>query len=173
MVHNGIEYRDMQLIAESYDITADTFGIKDDKYEGYLVDKVLDKTRMKGTGKWTIQQAAEYLSVAVQLQHLWIPGFSVDSKKNEFRLPDDILGNQRIDKAKLIEDVRFAQGMNLIRAMSIEMRWELKLGELARIPEGACIICVIILDLINKACDRNPELTNRSIDPEFAKEILD
>lgn len=94
MIHNGIEYGDMQLIAEAYDvlksvgklsneelqsafsewnkgellsflieITADIFGIKDDKGEGHLVDKVLDKTGMKGTGKWTVQQAAE-LSIA-------------------------------------------------------------------------------------------------------------
>jgi 6-phosphogluconate dehydrogenase len=94
MVHNGIEYGDMQLISEAYDvlksvgkltnselqqvfsewnkgellsflieITADIFGIKDEKGDGYLVDKVLDKTGMKGTGKWTVQQAAE-LSVA-------------------------------------------------------------------------------------------------------------
>ncbi|CAL9076465.1 unnamed protein product [Musa textilis] len=113
MVHNGIEYRDMQLIADSYDITADTFGIKDDKYEGYLVDKVLDKTRMKGTGKWTIQQAAEYLSVAVQLQHLWFLSGLKEERIQAARVFQsggfgDILGNQRIDKAKLIEDVRRA-----------------------------------------------------------------
>lgn len=94
MVHNGIEYGDMQLIAEAYDvlksvggltnkelhetfkewnkgelesflveITADIFSVEDDKGEGELVDKVLDKTGMKGTGKWTVQQAAE-LSIA-------------------------------------------------------------------------------------------------------------
>ncbi|KAJ6429714.1 hypothetical protein OIU84_021170 [Salix udensis] len=64
MVHNGIEYGDMQLIAEACDVLKSIyFGIKDDKGEGYLVDKVLDKTGMKGTGKWTVQQAAE-LSVA-------------------------------------------------------------------------------------------------------------
>lgn len=94
MIHNGIEYGDMQLISEAYDvlktvggltnqelqetfeewnkgeldsflieITADIFSVKDDKGEGELVDKILDKTGMKGTGKWTVQQAAE-LSVA-------------------------------------------------------------------------------------------------------------
>jgi len=94
MVHNGIEYGDMQLISEAYDvlknvgglsneelagifdewnkgelesflieITADIFKVKDDLGEGELVDKILDKTGMKGTGKWTVQQAAE-LSVA-------------------------------------------------------------------------------------------------------------
>lgn len=94
MVHNGIEYGDMQLISEAYDvlknvgglsneelgrifdewnsselesflveITADIFKVKDELADGELVDKILDKTGMKGTGKWTVQQAAE-LSVA-------------------------------------------------------------------------------------------------------------
>ncbi|MBA0786880.1 hypothetical protein Gotri_025172 [Gossypium trilobum] len=52
-----------ELLSFLIEITADIFGIKDDKGEGYLVDKVLDKTGMKSTGKWTVQQAAE-LSVA-------------------------------------------------------------------------------------------------------------
>ena len=37
--------------------------MKDEDGEGFLVDKILDKTGMKGTGKWTVQQAAE-LSIA-------------------------------------------------------------------------------------------------------------
>ena len=90
MVYNGIEYGDMQLISEAYDvlknigglsnseladifaewnrgelesflveITADIFRVKDEFGEGELVDKVLDKTGMKGTRKWTVQQVAE------------------------------------------------------------------------------------------------------------------
>jgi 6-phosphogluconate dehydrogenase (decarboxylating) len=78
MVHNGIEYGDMQLIAEAYDllktvgglsneelaavfdewnkselesflveITASIFKKKDEFADGFLVDKVLDKTGMK------------------------------------------------------------------------------------------------------------------------------
>ncbi|VAI68796.1 unnamed protein product [Triticum turgidum subsp. durum] len=168
MVHNGIEYGDMQLIAEAYDvlksvgkltngelqqvfaewnkgellsflveITADIFSIKDDQGEGYLVDKVLDKTGMKGT----------------------------------------------VDKAQLIEDVRkalyaskicsYAQGMNIIKAKSTEKGWGLNLGELARIWKGGCIIRASFLDRIKKAYDRNGELANLLIDPEFAQEIMD
>ena len=97
MVHNGIEYGDMQLISEAYDVLKMVGGLsneelaeaftdwntaelesylieisslilakKDDqsgKSDDFLVDKILDKTGMKGTGKWTVQQAAE-LSVA-------------------------------------------------------------------------------------------------------------
>jgi len=83
MVHNGIEYGDMQLIAEAYDILrhgldlsndeiADTFfkwnkGVLDsfliditanilkfkDDDGESMVDKILDSAGQKGTGKWT------------------------------------------------------------------------------------------------------------------------
>lgn len=80
MVHNGIEYGDMQLICESYDllkrkkvanlaevftkwnqgplnsylieITAQIFT-KKDADGSLLVDKILDVAGQKGTGKWT------------------------------------------------------------------------------------------------------------------------
>lgn len=80
MVHNGIEYGDMQLICEAYDllkqggqkdlgpiftqwnqgplnsylieITAEIFGKKDTDGK-LLLDKILDVAGQKGTGKWT------------------------------------------------------------------------------------------------------------------------
>lgn len=83
MVHNGIEYGDMQVISEGYDLCknillldnqhiADCFSQWNqgrlnsylieitaqilqtkDADQSYLVDKVLDKAGQKGTGKWT------------------------------------------------------------------------------------------------------------------------
>ncbi|KAK1309539.1 6-phosphogluconate dehydrogenase, decarboxylating 3 [Acorus calamus] len=222
MVHNGIEYGDMQLIAEAYDvlksvgkltneelknvfeewnkgellsflieITADIFGIKDDKGEGYLVDKVLDKTGMKGTGKWTVQQAADLSvaapTIAASLDSRFLSGLKEERVQaaNVFKEGGfgDILTDQPIDKEKLINDVRqalyaskicsYAQGMNLIRAKSIEKGWDLKLGELARIWKGGCIIRAIFLDRIKRAYDRNAELSNLLVDPEFATEIIE
>ncbi|GER45267.1 6-phosphogluconate dehydrogenase [Striga asiatica] len=222
MIHNGIEYGDMQLIAEAYDvlksvgkltndelravfsewnkgelqsflieITADIFGIKDDKGDGFLVDKVLDKTGMKGTGKWTVQQAAE-LSVAAPTIEASLDSRFLSGLKEErieaakvFKSGGfgDILTEQTVDKGQLVHDVRqalyaskicsYAQGMNLIRAKSIEKGWDLKLGELARIWKGGCIIRAIFLDRIKRAYDRNPDLANLLVDPEFAKEIIE
>ncbi|MEM7082484.1 MAG: NADP-dependent phosphogluconate dehydrogenase [Pseudomonadota bacterium] len=92
-VHNGIEYADMQAIAETYDVLhriggfdnaqlAQTFEAWNDgplesflveltaeifarkDDDGYLVDRVLDKAEQKGTGRWTATTALE-LSVAV------------------------------------------------------------------------------------------------------------
>jgi 6-phosphogluconate dehydrogenase len=91
MVHNGIEYGDMQLIAEAYDllkeendigaifegwnkgelksylieITAQIFKKKD--VDGtLLLDKILDVAGQKGTGKWTGINALE-LGIPVTL----------------------------------------------------------------------------------------------------------
>jgi 6-phosphogluconate dehydrogenase len=84
MVHNGIEYGDMQLICEAYDLLQRGLGLsadelaevftdwnkgeldsylieisshifaKKDEDGGALVDKILDTAGQKGTGKWTV-----------------------------------------------------------------------------------------------------------------------
>ena len=89
MVHNGIEYGDMQLIAETASllrdglqlappVVADTFSEWNrgdlasflieitadifrvkEKSGGLLVDAILDKAGQKGTGKWTVVAASE------------------------------------------------------------------------------------------------------------------
>ena len=94
MVHNGIEYGDMQLICEAYQIMKDLLGLSyDEMHEvfkewnegeldsylveitrdilGYkedngdvLVEKILDTAGQKGTGKWT---AIESLQQGVPL----------------------------------------------------------------------------------------------------------
>ncbi len=87
MVHNGIEYAEMQLLAEVYDLMHRGFQwnpdqiaslLKDWHEEGlgsflleitieilqrkegdhFLLDKILDKAGNKGTGSWTVQSAA-------------------------------------------------------------------------------------------------------------------
>ncbi|HSJ27710.1 MAG TPA: decarboxylating NADP(+)-dependent phosphogluconate dehydrogenase [Acidimicrobiia bacterium] len=88
MVHNGIEYGDMQVIAEAYslmkaagmshDEMADTFGVwGEGALDSFLVDitadilrtrdtdgtplveKILDAAGQKGTGKWTVISSME------------------------------------------------------------------------------------------------------------------
>jgi 6-phosphogluconate dehydrogenase len=84
MVHNGIEYGDMQLICEAYELLQRGLGLKPDdlhqvfakwndgELDSYLieissqifakkdddgkplVDKILDTAGQKGTGKWTV-----------------------------------------------------------------------------------------------------------------------
>jgi 6-phosphogluconate dehydrogenase len=88
MVHNGIEYGDMQLICEAYQLMRDGLGMSADEMhqvfaewnkgelDSYLieitrdilaykengkplVDSILDTAGQKGTGKWTVIDSAE------------------------------------------------------------------------------------------------------------------
>jgi 6-phosphogluconate dehydrogenase len=89
MVHNGIEYGDMQLICEAYnifkaagfsndeladifadwnagdlesfliEITANIFKQKDPETGKDIVDLIVDKAGQKGTGRWTMMAAVE------------------------------------------------------------------------------------------------------------------
>lgn len=89
MVHNGIEYADMQLIAEAYDLLRTLLGkspseiadifrewnegdlesflieltadvlAHDDASGQPFVDVVLDQAEQKGTGRWTVQSALD------------------------------------------------------------------------------------------------------------------
>lgn len=89
MVHNGIEYGDMQLITEAYQLMKDGLGMKPDEMsqvfdewnkgdlDSYLIeitaeilafkdtdgspiiDKIVDAAGQKGTGKWTVIDSAE------------------------------------------------------------------------------------------------------------------
>jgi len=89
MVHNGIEYGDMQLICEAYDLLQRGLGLNADELhevfaewnkgelDSYLieisrdifgkkdedgqpiVDKILDTAGQKGTGKWTVFSALD------------------------------------------------------------------------------------------------------------------
>eukprot|EP01041_Mallomonas_annulata_P008869 gene8869-18367_t len=165
MVHNGIEYADMQLIAEIYDvlkhaaglsnnemsqifaewnsgelesflieITAVIMGKKDDiTEEGYLLDKILDKTGMKGTGRWTVQEAAERNTaspaIAAALDSRYISGRKSErvTAATLLRGPVEI---PNVEKSQIIEDCKhalfcakicaYAQGMCLIKAASDE-----------------------------------------------------
>lgn len=93
MVHNGLEYAEMQLLAEVYhifsacgkkpdeiagilsrwkngtldsyllEITIDILNKKDGNGEAWLIDKILDEAQNKGTGNWT----------TVAITHLGLP----------------------------------------------------------------------------------------------------
>ena len=89
MVHNGIEYADMQLITEAYDLFKTVYGLeapaiadifaewmkgdldsyliditsavlrKIDSTGKPLVDSIVDEAEQKGTGRWTAQSALD------------------------------------------------------------------------------------------------------------------
>ncbi|NLK75708.1 MAG: decarboxylating NADP(+)-dependent phosphogluconate dehydrogenase [Clostridiales bacterium] len=215
MVHNGIEYADMQLICEAYlilkktlnltapefhqifsqwnegelnsyliDITADIFTKIDSETGEYLVDLILDVAEQKGTGKWTGQISLDLgvptptITTAVYERYL-------SSMKDQRVKASKLLKGPgtRVSKNKdFIESVRralyackicsYAQGFGMMGEASKEYRWNLQLGNIAKIFRGGCIIRAQFLNKISQAYEGNPELVNLLIEDYF-KDILE
>ncbi len=112
MVHNGIEYGDMQLICEAYQLLRDGLGMTADEMQpvfaqwnegdldsyliqitrdilGFkdtdgqpLVDKILDTAGQKGTGKWTVMSSQD-LGIPITLIAEAVYGRCVSALKEE------------------------------------------------------------------------------------------
>lgn len=219
MVHNGIEYGDMQLIGEVYDIMkhvlklsneemANTFsewnstelqsylieitstilGKKDEFVEdGYVVDYILDKTGMKGTGRWTIQEAAER-SVAAPTMAASLDARYISARKDERIKASDILKGPEVTSAEIpvhkmqmLDDLKaalyaakvcsYAQGLGIIKSCSDDMDWDVNLSDCARMWKGGCIIRAALLQKIQDALARDKLLPNLLLDPVVASEL--
>jgi 6-phosphogluconate dehydrogenase len=112
MVHNGIEYGDMQLICEAYHLMKDGLGMTADEMHAVfaewnkgdldsfliditanilakkdtdgapLVDKILDTAGQKGTGKWTVISSQE-LGIPITLMAEAVYSRCVSALKDE------------------------------------------------------------------------------------------
>ncbi|AOM40730.1 NADP-dependent phosphogluconate dehydrogenase [Xenorhabdus hominickii] len=154
MVHNGIEYGDMQLIAEAYSLLknalslsnqelADVFNDwnqgelssylieitadifrKQDEEGKYLVDVILDEAANKGTGKWTSQSSLD-LGVPVTL-----------ITESVFARYISSLKDQRVAASKVLSGPE-AQSFNGDKAEFIEkVRRALYLGKIVSYAQG-------------------------------------
>ena len=63
--------------------------------------------------------------------------------------------------------VSYAQGLDLMRAVSDKKGWALDLGGIASIWRGGCIIRARFLNRITEAYRRDPDLANLMLDPFF------
>jgi len=230
MVHNGIEYADMQYISEAYDFMkvvggftnqemADLFAKwnsgrlasylfeisqeiltkpdDQDGGEGQLIDKILDQSGQKGTGKWTVQEAAN-VGIAVPSVSAALEARFVSAAKDErircralYALavketpPPDGVGRGLApeEKAKLAANLEkalfaskilaYAQGFRVIRAASEERGWGVQPSELARIWRGGCIIRAGLLNNISQAFKRDPGLPSLLLDESIARDVAE
>jgi 6-phosphogluconate dehydrogenase len=210
MVHNGIEYGDMQLICEAYALFA-AAGMNADEMaaifeqwnegelQSYLiqitgkilrqrdaesgqpvVDLILDKAGQKGTGQWTLMNAAEN-AVVVSTINAAVEARVLSSMKAARVAASQVLRGPaaqfRTDRAALVAQVRdalyaskivsYTQGFDLMRTMGAKKNWGLDLGGIASIWRGGCIIRARFLNRITEAYRAKPALANLMLAPFF------
>jgi 6-phosphogluconate dehydrogenase len=224
MVHNGIEYGDMQLICEAYHFMRDSLGMNTDQMaatfsewnagdlDSFLieitadilkqkdpvtgkpfVDVVLDAAGQKGTGKWTINSSLD-LGVPAPTMAEAVYARNISSMKDErvaaakiihppkrhqhspvVQHPGIAAEHGSRDWVACVRDAlycskicSYAQGFALMSAAGRANEWGLKLGEIARIFRGGCIIRARFLQKITEAYQRRADLPNLLLDPYFA-----
>lgn len=215
MVHNGIEYGDMQLIAEAYDLMHRGLGMdakalhhtftewNKGELDSYLieitsqiftqmdtdgtplVDKILDAAGQKGTGKWTVINAADLgmplTLIAESVFARCLSALNEERVKASEILKGPTSSTFEGDKTVFVEQVRhalyaskitsYAQGFMLMRQAAKEYGWKLNFGGVAMMWRGGCIIRSRFLGKIKDAYAANPNLDNLLIDPFFAGEL--
>jgi 6-phosphogluconate dehydrogenase len=214
MIHNGIEYADMQLIAESYDllrrvgghdtdaiadvfaawnegdlesylieITAEVLRQRDAETGQPLVDVIVDEAGSKGTGVWTVQNAVG-LGIPVSGIGEAVFARAVSSKPQQRAAVRATIAArpQPAEVGEGFEDdvraalyaskvVAYAQGFDAIIAGAKEFGWDIKLGNIAKIWRGGCIIRARFLNRIADAYDANPDLETLLEAPYFADAV--
>ncbi|MDA7859337.1 decarboxylating NADP(+)-dependent phosphogluconate dehydrogenase [Mariniblastus sp.] len=214
MVHNGIEYGDMQMICETYQMMKDGLGMSNQQMHdvfskwndgvldsylieitrdilGYVdedgnstVDVILDKAGQKGTGKWTaisaldVGQPLTLIGEAVFARCLSALKEERVSASKVLKGPDSRFDG---DPEALVNDleqalyaskiVSYAQGYQLMRAISDEKDWELNYGAIALMWRGGCIIRSAFLGNIRDAFEKDAGLTNLLLDPFFESAV--
>jgi 6-phosphogluconate dehydrogenase len=148
-----------------------------------LVEKILDKAGQKGTGKWTGISSLE-LGMPVTLIGEAVFARCLSALKDERVEASKLIKKQKgaltidnkdafiddLEKALLASKIiSYAQGFMLMREAAKEYSWTLNYGAIALMWRGGCIIRSAFLDKINLAYEKNPELKNLILDPDFGE----
>jgi len=146
MVHNGIEYADMQLIAETYhllkssysyaeiyeifndwnnnelgsfliEITRDIFKTTDPKTNTFLLDNILDKAGQKGTGKWTVQAALD-LGVSIPTINAAVEARILSSFKDSRVNFSKVYQNNNLENQEKIDPKKISNALLVSKILS-------------------------------------------------------
>jgi 6-phosphogluconate dehydrogenase len=212
MVHNGIEYGLMQLIAESYDlmkrglglspaelhavynrwcqgplegylmeITAEIFQRRDERSDDFLIDRILDQAKQKGTGEWTAAEALALevptlnIDTAVMLRHL----SGDDGRRRTLAERGEGLHLAIAEEKAPFMDrlanaltiavmVTYDQGMALLAKASEAYGYALDLETVIQLWRGGCIIRARMLAEIQTAYRAHPDLPSLLVWPAFS-----
>lgn len=210
-VHNGIEYAEMQALAEIYgmlrygaawtpreigemftdwnngplrsylvEITGRVLGHDDPETGHPMVDVITDAAGQKGTGRWTIIEAA-HLGQAANMIEAAVGARSWSSEKDTRQTAQSILGGARgpitpgsatmADAFTAVRILGYAQGFRILVAAAQEYDWPLDRARIAEIWRAGCIIRSAMLDDIAEAFRTELPHGQLILSPSFAQAL--
>ncbi|KAF9761583.1 6-phosphogluconate dehydrogenase, decarboxylating [Nosema granulosis] len=190
MVHNGIEYCDMAIISESYGIFKHleydnevissvfqkwncgnlqsylveiAYKILNHQEDGnYMIDKIKDSAKQKGTGKDCVVESVHLSSPAVSIMEATFS--RVISSRSEVRkelstvlkMPKFILEIKESDIQQamyLCRAISFVQGFNLLHEACEEYNWPKVLSQVSDVWTDGCILRGSFLKVMKTICE--------------------
>ena len=165
------------------EITSKIFQKEDDVTEGHLIDQILDKAKQKGTGKWTSQNAMD-LGIPVPSIDIAVNMREISALKSERTAADKLYDRPEVEKMdkdqleKWAEEalyfsfiVTYAQGLHVLAEASKEYGYKLNIAVIAKIWRAGCIIRAAILADITEAFERDKDLPNLLVSPNFVEKV--
>ncbi len=209
MIHNGIEYAEMQSIAEVYyltkklfhvsnekmveifkrvnasdlssyllEITVDILQQKDDLGEGFLLDKISDAAKSKGTGRWTVEYAlqqgvsASTITAALDVRIISSQYRLRRCLHERFKTATDSPSVQVSDIHEVVSELLFfskmiiySQSIELLMSAKKKMEYSYDLPTIFKVWRNGCIIRSAMLDQIASALEKGNSLL---LDPEIS-----
>jgi 6-phosphogluconate dehydrogenase len=203
MTHNGIEYCDMQIIAEAYQLMRDGLGMSAEQMHGVfaewnrgelnsylieitaevlaykdkdgapLVDKILDVSGQKGTGKWTIVSSLD-LNVPATLMAEAVFSRNLSVLKEQRRRASQTFKSANIctvfDAKTCVNDIGqallaskiicYSQGFMIMQEASRKYAWGLDYASISLLWRAGCIIRSVFLDRIKESFNKDRALEN-------------
>ena len=210
MVHNGIEYADMQLIAEAYDLLRHGIGLdvpaikaifddwntrrprvlpdrdhRDGARQGRRRDRQAagrrDRRPGRAEGHRPLDRAGRARAGRAADGHHrgGLRALAVSALRDQRRDAAGVLAGPKPGglTESLVDDIRkalyaskvvaYAQGFEQMAAAAKTYDWDLKMGELAKIWRGGCIIRARFLNRITESYAEHPDLVNLLMAPYF------
>lgn len=165
------------------EITAEILKKEDDIGDGYLVDKILDKAKQKGTGKWTSQNAMDLgipipsIDIAVSMREISalkekrLQANKAYSKPSIEKLAKTNLEQWAEEALYFSFILCYAQGFHQLTEASKEYGYALNLSTIAKIWRAGCIIRAGLLKDIAAAYSNNNNLSHLLLDALFIEKI--
>lgn len=215
MVHNGIEYGDMQLIAEAYAILKQALGLTNDEISSrfelwnhgeldsyligitasifrykeksgeYLLDKIRDVARQKGTGRWSVEAALneeEPLTLITEAVYARMLSALPEERSEATSFYSHTAIEKWSDRDSAVDMLKdalyasklisYAQGFSLMQRASVRYGWNLDCASIAFIWQKGCIIRSVFLKKIVSAYEKDPKLKNLLFDDYFRNTII-
>lgn len=167
------------------EITSRIFRQKDPLSSGDLIDKILDKAKQKGTGKWTSQNGMDLgipvptIDISVSMRAISAFKTNREAAEKRYKKPEIIpVEKERLES--LCEPaiyfaflMAYTQGLHQLREASSEYNYQLNLATISEIWRAGCIIRAGVLDDIASTFRKEPKLEHLLLSDVFTDRISD